>query len=250
MRTAWHDLWGSARGPLARTHPSVRLLAGTLLFAACMVTPTTIPLGACLGIVLPCLWLGVCRPPSRLLSVLLLLGTVAILPYLALATLLPGGAGLVPGHEHAGVVVVSLLVRTLGGLVVTLSTIATLGPSDLRQALAPLPPALSVLLLQIAHQTAFLAYETHRIASAMSVRSASTGLRTACKLVASLPQVWLPRIVQRADRVSCAMELRGYCDFDHQRSERRRLRRADWVAMLAATAALGLAIAVRLGGVP
>lgn len=178
---------------------------------------------------------------------LLLLGTVALLPYFALAALLPGGVGLVDGQLHAGVVVASLLVRALGGLAVSLSTIATLTPGELRQALAPLPPALSAILLQIVHQTAFLAYETHRIASAMSVRAASTGVRTACKLVASLPQVWLPRIVQRADRVSFAMELRGYCDFDHRRSPRPRLRRADWFAVLATTAALALSIGARLG---
>jgi energy-coupling factor transporter transmembrane protein EcfT len=212
-----------------------------------MVTPNTIPSGACVALVLPCLWLCVCRPPRRFLRVLLLLGTVALLPYFALAALLPGGAGLVDSQQPALVVLASLLVRSLGGLVVSLATIATLTPSDLRLALAPLPTTLSAILLQIVHQTAFLAYETHRIASAMSVRAASVGVATAWKLVASLPQVWLPRIVQRADRVSFAMELRGYCDFEHQSSESPRLRRADWVALVAAASALGLSIGARLG---
>lgn len=247
MRSDWHDVWGATRGPITSVAPSVRLLAGMLVFAACMVAPTTIPSGVCLAIAFPCVWLGVCRPPRRVLRALLLFGTLALLPYFALAALLPGGAGLVDGQENAFVVAASLLLRALGGLAVSLATIATLAPGDLRQALAPLPASISAILLQIIHQTAFLAYETQRIASAMSVRAASVGVRTTWELVASLPQVWLPRIVQRADRVSFAMELRGYCDFDHQRRERPRLRRADWLSVLATTAALGLSIAARLG---
>jgi len=66
--------------------------------------------------------------------------------------------------------------------------------------------------VQIVHQAASLFYETKRVASAMAVRGASGGGKAAWQVLWSLPRVWLPRIVDRADRVADAMELRGYCD--------------------------------------
>jgi energy-coupling factor transporter transmembrane protein EcfT len=130
-------------------------------------------------------------------------------------------------------------------LLVSVATITTLRASDLREAVValPVPAAVSAILLQIVHQTATLAYETRRVASAIAVRGASTGGLTAWRLLSSLPRVWLPRIVQRADRTAAAMELRGYCEPRLEPGERPGWR--DGAALALVLFALALAVAAR-----
>jgi energy-coupling factor transporter transmembrane protein EcfT len=113
----------------------------------------------------------------------------------------------------------------------------------------PLPGIVSAIVVQIVHQTASLFYETKRVASAMAVRGASGGGRAAWQVLWSLPRVWLPRIVDRADRVADAMELRGYCDGETRTLRSRRMRAADWAALALALAVLGLAVLIRVRGV-
>ena len=137
-------------------------------------------------------------------------------------------------------------------MLVSVATVASLTASDLREALVrlPVPSIVSAILLQIVHQTATLFYETERVASAMAVRGASSGGTTAWRVLASLPKVWLPRVLVRAERVAAAMELRGYCDADLPSFRQHKSRPADAGVLVLSIAVLALAITLRVWGVP
>jgi energy-coupling factor transporter transmembrane protein EcfT len=246
MRAAWHEVWGCAKGPVARLAPHVRIAGGAGVFATCMVAPTSVLAGGMLASASAVLWLCACWPPARLVRTTVVLGLAMLLPYAVLIALFsPRRSGVGTGETLA--VLAGLLVRGMSALVASFSTIATLSASDLREGLArlPVPTAVSAILLQIVHQTAVLAYETKQVASAMSLRVASRGRLTLWRVLASLPQVWLPRIVQRADRVAAAMELRGFCAGTLERREVVRVRLADWVTMSLVAGALALALVIR-----
>jgi energy-coupling factor transporter transmembrane protein EcfT len=68
-------------------------------------------------------------------------------------------------------------------------------------------------------------------------------------VLASLPRVWLPRLIDRAERVAAAMEIRGYVDVDLRLLGRERARVADFAASIAALAIAGLAAVLRWGRV-
>ena len=134
-----------------------------------------------------------------------------------------------------------------------MATVASVSVSDLREGLTrlPLPGIVSAIVVQIVHQTATLFYETKRVASAMAVRGASGGGKGGLAGVVPVAPVWLPRIVDRADRVADAMELRGYCDGEARTlSSSPHARAAEsWVALAVALAVLGLAVVIRVRGV-
>jgi energy-coupling factor transporter transmembrane protein EcfT len=177
---------------------------------------------------------------------ILFFGLVLLLPYFLLAPLMPAGE---PGMtwRHSVSILGAMFLHGMTGLAVSVATLATLNASDLRKGLLhlPVPSLVSAILLQIVYQTATLAYETDRVASAMAVRGASKGWRTAWRVMSSLPQVWLPRILERADRVAATMELRAYCTADLPSDGHVPLRLADGVALASALAALGAAVATR-----
>ena len=181
-----------------------------------------------------------------------LLGLLLFVPTLLLLPLMPpNGVRAAAGWEHGFVASADLLVRGLGGVLISMATVASVSVSDLREGLTrlPLPGIVSAIVVQIVHQTASLFYETKRVASAMAVRGASGGGKAAWHVLWSLPRVWLPRIVDRADRVADAMELRGYCDGETRTLRSRRMRAADWAALALALAVLGLAVVIRVRGV-
>jgi len=246
MRTAWHEIWGCASGPAAKLAPQVRIVAGAGVFAACMIAPTSTLLGGIAAVAVASCWLCACWPPLRVVRAILILGLVVLLPYFLLAPFIDPGRG-VATHTPPLAIVAGLFVRGMTGLLASVATVAVLSASDLREGLVrlPVPSLVSAILLQIVHQTAMLAYETHRVSSAISVRAASAGAGTAWRMLASLPRVWLPRIVCRAERVAAAMEIRGFCEGDLEGREPIRVRLLDGVALALVAAALVLAVAVR-----
>jgi len=242
VRLAWHEVWGSARGPVVRLAPQTRILAGTAAFAACMVAPVATGGGAAVVGAVCASWLAACRPPARTIRATMLLGLVLFLPYFALTPFVETATG--SGRLAALAVPWSLVARGTTGLLVSTAAASTLTATDLREGLLrlPVPRIASAILLQIVIQTASLGAETRRIAAAMAVRSASARVRTTWRVLCSLPQVWIPRIVARADRVAAAMELRGYCV---QPVGTHRLRTPDHLALAAAVLALCIAVLVR-----
>lgn len=253
MRTSLHDLWGCGRGPVRHAAPQTRLVAGAAVFAACMVsTGASVAGSLCAGTV-GAVWLVLCRPPWRVLRASLVLGLALFLPYFLLLPLLPEAPSSDGGSwRHALVVPWTILLRGLCGMLVCAATVTSLTATDLREALLrlPVPSIVSAILLQIVHQTATLFYETRRVASAMAVRGASSGGVAAWRVLFSLPRVWLPRVIVRAERVGAAMELRGYCDGHLRSFHAAAFGLADLGTVGLAVALLGTAITLRVLGVP
>jgi energy-coupling factor transporter transmembrane protein EcfT len=245
MRASLHELWGCGHGPVMRAAPQTRLVAGAAVFAACMVsTGATLNGSLCSGVI-GAAWLAACRPPWKVVRTSLLLGLALFLPYFLLLPLLPDApSGAAESWGRALVVPWTILLRGLCGMLVCIATVASLSASDLREALLrlPVPGIVSAILLQIVHQTATLFYETRQVAAAMEVRGTSCGGVAAWRVLFSLPRVWLPRVIVRAERVGAAMELRGYCDGHRLSFQATALGLVDLVTLGAAVAALGIAI--------
>ncbi len=200
------------------------------MFAACMIAPATTMRGSLVTIVITATWLTGCRPPIRVVRTTVVLGLFLFLPYFLLLPLLPADPSTATGSWRQALIVPwTVLLRGMSAMFISIATTATLSMSDLREALVrlPVPSVVSAILLQIVHQTATLFYETRRVASAMAVRGATSGGGTAWRVLSSLPRVWIPRIVVRAERVAATMELRGYCDGDLRPFRRRDARLAD-----------------------
>ena len=253
MRTSLHDLWGCARGPVMRAAPETRLVAGAVVFAGCMVSSGATVIGSLSAGCIAAAWVVACRPPWRVVRATILLGLALLLPYFLLLPLLPEPAGETAESWRGALVVPwTILVRGLSSMVVCVATVTALSASDLREALLrlPVPSVVSAILLQIIHQTGTLFYETRRVAAAMAVRGASSGGLTAWRVLFSLPQVWLPRIIVRAERVGAAMELRGYGDGPPPTFDRAPHGLADVTAIGTTAGALALAICLRIWGSP
>ena len=248
MRTRWHELWGSGRGPVAALRPHTRILCASLVFAAFMTVPVSqvrevsVAVGVCVA------WMGACRPPGRLVRAAVLLALVLFLPYCLLPFLPAGVIDSPEGGTTGFVVPLTILLRGTGGILISAAAVSSLSMGDLREGLLrlPLPNLVRTILVQIVHQTATLFYETRRVAAAMAVRGASGGGVAAWRVAASLPRVWLPRVAARAERVANAMEVRGYCEGETDLPRQRRSSSADTVALVLSAAVLVGALALRL----
>ena len=252
MLAPWHEFWGCARGPAARLAPQTRLLAGSVLFAACLTAPARTALGASFISAVVLFWIGVCGVPRRAAKPMIFLGLAMFLPYFLLAPLLVGGRAAIsnaPPWARAFAAPWDVFLHGLAGMFVATATAATLSASDLRQGLVslPVPRIFSAVLIQIVHQTSELQFESRRVAAALAVRGATSGGRAALQVLTSLPQVWLPRIIGHADRIAATMELRGYAESDLRVFGRADIGLADVASILAALGALALAVALRCG---
>jgi len=251
VRTRWHDLWGSARGPAARLAPQVRVATGAALLAASLASPATTVPGCALVAAIAAAWLAACRPPRKAARTSAALGLAMLLPYFLLVPLIlagePAGAA---GWWRALAPPWSVLVHGMACVLVSTATVATLAPGDLRRALArlPVPGVAAAILAQIVRQAATLADETRRISTAIAVRGAASGGPAALRVLRSLPAVWLPRVIGRAGRVADAMEVRGYCDAAPADGDAAPERPADAAALALAAGALALAVALRVAG--
>ncbi len=244
MRNAWHDIWGCARGAARGLTPQARILIGTGVFAACLIVPAATWPGAALAVGFALSWLAFCRPPLRVVRIALGFGLSLLLSSLLIIYLL----ALVSGSPAASpAVCLGLLASGASAFLVTLTTVTVLSMSELREGLfhLPVPAMVSGILLQMVHQTATLAYETRRMAGAMAVRGATSNRRSGLTILMSLPRVWLPRVIERADRVAAAMELRGYCDGETGRRAGLALTRIDKLGLVLSAGAVVLAIVVR-----
>jgi energy-coupling factor transporter transmembrane protein EcfT len=108
----------------------------------------------------------------------------------------------------------------------------------------------TLILLQVVQQTATLLGETRRVATAVTVRGGRLGTAAGLRLLGSLPTVWMPRIVSRAERVAIAMELRGASEVELEALGAVSARRADALAVAAAALAVAGAVALRLWSGP
>jgi len=249
MKTSWHNILGCGHGSACRLAPQTRIMAGILLFSACMVAPVTTALGIIVITAITISWVVACSPPLRLARSFSLLGLVIFLPYFLLVPLIQaGGSGPHAGWTYAIAAPWGVFLHGMAGMLVSTSTAMILSPSDLRHGMLrlPVPGMVSAILLQIVHQTSELVYETRRVAAAIAVRGASAGWQTSMRLLSSIPRMWFPRLLIRADRVAAAMEVRGYCEADPHAFARSSMTLADAAILLIAIGVLLLAIVLRL----
>ncbi len=248
MRAVPRDLWGCARGPVLRLAPHTRIAAGAGVGAACLVAPATSAAG--LGVVAGAVaaWLWACRPPRRVIAYTAAFGLAMFLPYFLLVPLIAAEGTAAPGNAWGAFAAPwSVVVRGLACMAASIGTVTALGMSDLREGLLrlPLPSVATLIVLQIIHQSGALLAETQRMAAALALRGASGGGLSAVRVLAALPRVWLPRAIDKAERVAAAMELRGYCEETPRSSAGARAGGADAVAAAAVALALALAGAAR-----
>jgi len=250
MWTAWHEVWGCGRGPAARLAPQTRILAGAVLFAACLMSPALSVPGTVLISATTAAWVGVSGMPGRNLRFFALLGLAMFLPYLLLVPLIVKGPSVMSsGADWVEALAVpwGILLHGLAGLLIATATVSILTVSDLRGGLLalPLPRIFTAILVQIVHQTFVLLSETKRVSEAVAVRGGSGTWRAVVRMLTSLPRVWLPRIIGRADRVAAAMDLRGYTEADLRIFGQKEAGALDVGAMALAGVALAVAAILR-----
>lgn len=236
---SWQAVWGSATGPALRLAPHTRMICGFLVLGTCMATPTTSPAGfSLLGTTLT-LWLFACRPPLNALLYVVLFGLLMHLPVFLLAPFID--------PEAAISATWNTFIRGMAGLLTTVVTAMTVRREEVPPALAqlPLPALAATVLLQILHQTETLLGETRAIAVAMAVRGATSGAGNAKRVIATLPEVWLPRVLRRSDRVAAAMMMRGYSTTSFRLYKSSPMGMTDRFVVFTALAAFLLALAFR-----
>jgi len=214
-----------------------------------MTSPADTAMGSLLIAVIATVWLMACRPPARVVRLALSLGCVLFLPYFLLTPLLPDAPQTLTGDWLPALAVPwSVFIRGISGMLVSISTVTVLSGSDFYEAMTrlPVPHLISAILLQIVHQTGTLYYETKRIAAAMAVRGAARGGVAAWRVLSSLPRVWLPRVIERAERVSWAMELRGYSESGMRQFRQTRTRDTDCAVLIMTGCVFALAAALRI----
>lgn len=240
----WQAVWGSACGPVLHLAPHTRLIGGFLVFVTCMAAPTNSPTGLSLLGTTLALWLFACRPPRNMFLLLVFFGLVMHLPVFLLAPLIDKGGAFSTTWNS--------FIRGIAGLFATVATGTTLRREEVPSALArlPLPALAATILLQILHQTETLLGETRAIASAMAVRGATSGAGTARQVIAALPEVWLPRVLKRSDRVAAAMTIRGYSTTSFRLYKSSSMGMVDRLVLSGLLASLLLAFALRWWPMP
>jgi energy-coupling factor transporter transmembrane protein EcfT len=251
MRTPWHVLWGSGNGVLRKLAPQTRLVCATAAVAACLVPSVISPPGLSAVAAVVILWLLLCRPPAAVVRSAMALGLVMLGPVLLLTPLIHARSS-VAGWGAAAAAPWTVLARGLACMLVTVAAASTLTPTELRQGLVrlPVPRLVTLILLQVVQQTATLLGETRRVATAVTVRGGRLGTAAGLRLLGSLPTVWMPRIVSRAERVAIAMELRGAAEVELEALGAVSARRVDALAVVAAALVVSGAVALRLWSGP
>ena len=210
--TVFTEAWGGGSGRLRGLTPSTRLVCGIFAFASCSAAPLNSLCEGALFFGMLIGWAAWCGTPlRRLASVTLFAGCL----FLPLLLLVPVARLQADSGSWTAALRVPLLIGLRGTacVVVCAATMSALDLAELGQGLSglPLPHTLAALLMQIAHQTALLADESQRMAAALRVRgvsSAAVSVRLRCLF--ALPVIWLLRLLRRAERVSDAMEVRGF----------------------------------------
>jgi cobalt/nickel transport system permease protein len=192
--------------------PSTRLVCGTFVFASCSVVPLNSPCGVVLFFGVLIGWPAGCGIPLRRLSHVLRFAACLFLPLVLLA---PFALFLGDSGSWSEALRVPLVIGLRGTACVAMcaATLSVLDLAELGEGLSglPLPRTLAALIMQIAHQAALMTEESRRMVTALRVRgvpSATVSVRLRCLF--ALPVLWLLRLLLRAERVSAAMEVRGF----------------------------------------
>lgn len=238
---------GSARGPIARVSPTVRLMCGAFLFLAALLAPLPAPRGFTLlaGIVLFSLFLtGI---PIRAAGIILGVLVTLHIP-LALLILVGGQAWSGTASADPASVALTTFARSVGSSLISLAVVATFTLPELVAGIRglPLPRALTAVAAQILHHTGVLIQETGSIAKVFAVRGAFGGIHAPLRVARSFPAAWLPRLAFKAERFAGAATIRGF-DPGDARLPRQAWTRRDIAMAGISVVVLFLSIAVRSG---
>jgi hypothetical protein len=212
-----------------RISPVSRLLASIILLAACLLSTTdsTVGLAVSGAAVIVCLIIH--RPRVAVLVKTALAGLIIYAPLMILTPL---------AHW----------IKSIGTLLIGVTTYTAMGPMAFHVGVRALmmPNLIRLLILQILHQAGELRRETLRIMRSIAVRGGTSGVRVGARLAMSLPQVWLPRLLFKADRVAAGMDLRGYTTAPHN------LPAGPWsvpdgLVVVASVIVLGVAVFLQVG---
>ena len=197
---------------MRRLAPSTRIVCGLIVFASCLAAPVNKPLGMALvcGAIIG--WVLLCGVPRKSLVGLSLYACVLFLPlFLLTPWITPPHAASNHWFGAAGVPL-EIGIRGTACIFVCAATIAILDLAEFSTGLGdlPIPRTMAILIIQIVHQTAMLTNETGRISSALRIRGLPSRFTTRLRVLTALPAIWLLRIMNRAERVAVAMDLRGF----------------------------------------
>lgn len=201
---------------LASGAPHAKLLAAFLLALACLIAPATSP-GFLLIVFVTGLHIvasGISRTQIRPLARMYLLGYIPFVAVILLARqFLPeiseGG-----NRTDVTAFVWSVLLRGAATMGIAASSVAAMTTSEFEEGLHRLihVQLLTLLIMQILQQTGVLLAETRRASDAIALRSSSGGRYGMLLLARNIPNVWLPRMLYKAERVASAMEVRQFGD--------------------------------------
>lgn len=240
------DLWGTGSARMRRLAPSARLACGALVFATCLVSPVPSTPGILIGCGAVIGWVALCGLPRRRLLALGLYSMALFLPLFLLTPWLEG-TGPARGSQWwvAAEIPLAMSLRGTACVFVCAATMAVFDMADFGAALgaAPLPRILKQILMQIAHQTAMLTNESQRIAAAVKIRGLPLGMACKLRFLPAFPTIWLLRIMNRAERIAAAMDLRGFESFS--RSSSAGISLMDGLAVTSALLVLGASISIR-----
>ncbi len=206
------EAWGSAEGRAKKHGPATRLATGAMLFASVLANDPATTSGLALTLVTVTGWYLAVRPPKLLIGPLLMFALTVFLPFFFLTPWVQPHSDINLLIPMPWAVASRIALKGTAALLISAWTASTLEMHELERAMARLrfPRALAELLMQIIHQAHAMSEETRAISQSIRVRGATMGFRSLMALAAALPQVWLPRVLYRTDRIGDAMELRGY----------------------------------------
>jgi energy-coupling factor transporter transmembrane protein EcfT len=235
------EIPGSAKGVLTRRSPSARIACGAGVFVACLASPATTLAGSAFLLCTTAVWASLCGLPLRIAVRVLGLLAAVLLPLILLA-LLPVGDGW--NLAEALRVSWALVARGLASTLVAVATVAALAPWELHEGLEalPLPRVVVAVLSQVVRQADTLARETASMTTAIRLRGGAGGFRAAVVVARALPEVWLPRVGDRAERTARAMEMRDFDGGSLQRTATWSSGDAGLAAATMAWTALGLVL--------
>lgn len=242
------EVWGSAEGKIKKLSPHIRLLAGFTFFIGIFISDQAKTGGLLLTLAIVLGWYLMVKPPALLKKPLLIFSLILFLPFLIFTpfidTSMPAEKLLVP-MPYA--VVWRLIIHGMGALFVSVWTFSTVSLFELEQAFGKLkiPRPICELVLQIIHQSHALALEARNITQAIKIRGAVEGYRNTIAMAASVPQVWLMRILYRAEKVGEAMQIRGYQFIEDEQSE---TKITEYLYLSFSLAIAGLAVFLRVTG--
>jgi len=243
-------LWGSGRGATGTLHPSTRMVCGFLLLLTGVIIPLHMISGCAVMVLITALWCMLSGAPRAVVVKLALVSMLLFLPVLLLTPWAGYGSPVELSAAERFFVAGRIVLRGVGCLFITMSTVTSLSLTDFHRGLAalPLPAVVSALLLQLVNQTTLLLEETWRVITVLRMRSAA-GV-TALRVLFSFPVVWMGRILFRAERVAAAMTVRRYDASPDAARELVRLIWHDYAALSAVGVVLLTAVLLRMGIVP